>query len=106
MRDQEKCPKILTSRRRGGLFKHQNNSFFDLGGYRAIFLTAARLNVSDKSKLQADASDRGCLQQHEIFPEFCHFGKQRSRRPVINAVTPRIDWAKPIVITADGLPHH
>jgi hypothetical protein len=30
MRDQEKCPKILTSRRRGGLLKHQNNSFFDL----------------------------------------------------------------------------
>ena len=30
MRDPEKYPKILTSRRRGGLFKHQNNSFFDL----------------------------------------------------------------------------
>jgi hypothetical protein len=30
MRDQEKCPKILISCRRGGLFKHQNNSFFDL----------------------------------------------------------------------------
>jgi len=30
MREQEKCPKILTSRSRGGLFKHQNNSFFDL----------------------------------------------------------------------------
>jgi len=34
MREQEKCPKILISRRRGGLFKHQNNSFFDLERHR------------------------------------------------------------------------
>ena len=32
MRDQEKCPKILISRRRGGLFKHQNNSPLILNG--------------------------------------------------------------------------
>jgi hypothetical protein len=36
MRDQEKCPKILSSRRRGGLFKHQNNSFFDLERHRLV----------------------------------------------------------------------
>jgi hypothetical protein len=36
MRDQEKCPKILISRRRGGLFKHQNNSFFDLERHHLV----------------------------------------------------------------------
>jgi hypothetical protein len=30
MRDQEKYPKVLASRRRGGLFKHQNKFLFDL----------------------------------------------------------------------------
>ena len=36
MRDQEKYPKILISRRRGGLFKHQNNSFFDLERHHLV----------------------------------------------------------------------
>ena len=36
MRDQEKFPKILDSRRRGGLFKHQNNSFFDLERHHLV----------------------------------------------------------------------
>jgi len=30
MRDQEKWPKLLTSRRRGGLFKYQNKFFLNL----------------------------------------------------------------------------
>jgi len=66
----KKCPKILASRRRGGLFKHQNNSS-DLErhhlvcgakvGIAPFFLVpqplllnarrrVARFNVSDKSK--------------------------------------------------------
>src|SRR5688572_1627107 len=36
MRDQEKRPKLLTSRRRGGLIKHQNNSFFDLERHHLV----------------------------------------------------------------------
>jgi len=36
MRDQEKYPKILISRRRGGLFKHQNKSFFDLERHHLV----------------------------------------------------------------------
>jgi len=36
MRDKEKYPKIPISRRRGGLFKHQNNSFFDLERHHLV----------------------------------------------------------------------
>jgi len=65
MRDQEKCPKLLISRRRGGLFKHQNNSFFDLERHHLVrgtmvaiapfFLVPQplRLNILDGLQLQA-----------------------------------------------------
>jgi hypothetical protein len=48
MRDQEKCPKILISRRRGGLFKYQNNSSFDLQVHQIHAITEVAVRASDR----------------------------------------------------------